>query len=93
MLPVLILVAAMATTALGILPVAIAFFAAAVLMVLAGAIPIREIYQTVEWPIIIMLGALIPVSEALRTTGGTDLIAGWLPYSPRHCPGLWRSGA
>ena len=78
LLPVLILVAAMATTALGILPVAIAFFSAAVLMVLAGAIPIRQIYQSVEWPIIIMLGALIPVSEALRTTGGTDLIAGWL---------------
>jgi di/tricarboxylate transporter len=78
LLPVLILVAAMATTALGILPVPIAFFSAAVLMVLAGAIPIRQIYQTVEWPIIIMLGALIPVSEALRTTGGTDLIAGWL---------------
>lgn len=78
LLPVLILVAAMTTTALGILPVAIAFFSAAVLMVLAGAIPIRQIYQTVEWPIIIMLGALIPVSEALRTTGGADVIAGWL---------------
>ncbi|HJR21108.1 MAG TPA: SLC13 family permease [Dongiaceae bacterium] len=78
LLPIVILIAAMATTALGILPVSIAFFSAAVLMVLAGAIPIRQIYQTVEWPIIIMLGALIPVSEALRTTGGADLIAGWL---------------
>ena len=32
----------------------------------------------IEWPILILLGALIPVSDALRTTGGTDLIAGWL---------------
>jgi len=78
LLPILILVAAMATTAVGLLPVAIAFFAAAVLMVLTGAIPLRQLYQTVEWPIIVMLAALIPVSEALRTTGGTDLIAGWL---------------
>ena len=78
LLPIVILVGAMATTAVGILPVPIAFFSAAILMVLAGAIPIRQIYQTVEWPIIIMLAALIPVSEVLRTTGGTDLIAGWL---------------
>jgi di/tricarboxylate transporter len=78
LLPILILIAAMATTAIGILPVPIAFFSAAVLMVLTGAIPLRQFYQTVEWPIIIMLAALIPVSEALRTTGGTDLIAGWL---------------
>jgi di/tricarboxylate transporter len=32
----------------------------------------------VEWPIIVMLAALIPVSGTLRSTGGTDLIAGWL---------------
>jgi di/tricarboxylate transporter len=78
LLPILILVGAIATTALGILPVAIAFFTAAVLMVLTGAIALRQIYQTVDWPIIIMLAALIPVSGALRTSGGTDLIAGWL---------------
>jgi len=78
LLPIVILVGAMATTALGILPVPIAFFAAAVLMVLTGALSLRQLYQTIEWPIIIMLAALIPVSEALRTTGGTDLIAGWL---------------
>src|SRR3546814_4061848 len=45
---------------------------------LTGALPRREAYEHVEWPILIMLGALIPVSEALQTTGGTELIAGWL---------------
>ncbi len=67
LLPVLILIAAMAMTAFGIMPVPIVFFGAAVLMVLTGAVAFRQIYQTVEWPIIIMLAALIPVSEALRT--------------------------
>lgn len=33
-----------------------------------------------------MLGALIPVSEALRTTGGSDLIAGWLAMAANHLP-------
>jgi di/tricarboxylate transporter len=86
LLPVLILIVAMVMTAFGIMPVPIVFFGAAVLMVLTGAVAFRQIYQTVEWPIIIMLAALIPVSEALRTTGGTDLIAGWLSQAAAGLP-------
>lgn len=66
--------------AFDVLPVAVAFFGAATLLVLFGALPIREAYDTIEWPILIMLGALIPVSEAIRTTGATELIAGWLSH-------------
>ncbi len=75
LVPVLILAGAMALTATGVLSVGVAFFAAAVLILLSGALPLREAYESVEWPIIVMLGALIPVSEAIRTTGGTDLLA------------------
>ena len=64
--------------AFDIAPVAMAFFGAAVLLVATGALPIREAYASIEWPILIMLGALIPVSDAVRTTGATDLIAAWL---------------
>jgi di/tricarboxylate transporter len=76
--PVAILAGAMLLTAFGMLPVATAFFAAAVIIMLSGALPLRDAYSAVEWPILIMLGALIPVSEAIRTTGGTGLVAGWL---------------
>jgi len=38
-------------------------------------LPVREAYDSVEWPILIMLGALIPVSDSLRTTGASDIIA------------------
>ena len=62
------------------MPVAIAFFGAAVLLVLFGALPIREAYNSIEWPILVMLGALIPVSDALRTTGATELLATWLSH-------------
>jgi di/tricarboxylate transporter len=78
LLPILILAAAMVLVAFNLLPVAIAFFGAGVLLVLFGSLTLREAYETIEWPIIVMLGALIPVSEAIRTTGGTDLIAAWL---------------
>ncbi|MCC7346422.1 MAG: SLC13 family permease [Variibacter sp.] len=78
LLPVLVLVAAMALVSLHVLPVPIAFFGAAVAMLLIRALTLREAYEVVEWPILILLAALIPVSDALRTTGGTELIAGWL---------------
>ena len=60
------------------------FSAPRVLLVLFGSLTLREAYETIEWPILVMLGALIPVSEAIRTTGGTDLIAGWLSIGRHH---------
>ncbi|WNO53289.1 SLC13 family permease [Stakelama saccharophila] len=74
LLPIAILAVAMAATATGYVPVAVAFFAAAGLVMLTGALPVREAYTHVEWPILIMLGALIPVSDTLRTTGASKVI-------------------
>ncbi|RVT93892.1 SLC13 family permease [Sphingomonas crocodyli] len=74
-LPLIVLAAAMAATAAGLVPVAVAFFAAAGIVMATGALPLRDAYQAVEWPILIMLGALIPVSDSLRTTGASDVIA------------------
>jgi di/tricarboxylate transporter len=76
----------MVATATGLLPISIAFFGAAVLMVVTGAVTLRQVYQTVDWPIIVLIAALIPVSEALGTTGGTDLIAGWLSRAAAGLP-------
>lgn len=77
-LSIVILAVAMALTAAGLVPVAVAFFAAAGLIMATGALPVREAYDHVEWPILIMLAALIPVSDSLRTTGASDVIATWL---------------
>ncbi|MFT4053815.1 MAG: SLC13 family permease [Novosphingobium sp.] len=74
-LPVVILVAAMFATASGIVPVATAFFAAAGLVVITGALPVSDAYEAIEWPILVMLAALIPVSESLQTTGASVVIA------------------
>ncbi|MFC5384917.1 SLC13 family permease [Aquamicrobium segne] len=87
LVPVLILIAAMGTTALGLLPIALAFFAAAVAMVLFRAIPLRETYDAIDGPILVMLAALIPVSDSLRTTGATDVIATFLADFGQILPG------
>ena len=85
--PVLILLAAMGATAFGVVPVAVAFFAAAVAMVLFHVIPIRNIYASVDGPILVMLAALIPVSDSLRRTGATDVIASALADLGSSLPG------
>lgn len=86
LIPIAILAVAMISAATGYVPVAIAFFAAAALIMLSGALPVREAYDHVEWPILIMLGALIPVSDALRTTGGTGLVAELLSGAANGLP-------
>jgi len=91
-LPLLVLVAAMIVVSLHLIPVAIAFFGAAVTMLLIRAMTLKEAYDTVEWPILILLGALIPVSDALRTTGGTELIAGWLSQAGDMLPPIGALG-
>ncbi|HEX7693761.1 MAG TPA: SLC13 family permease [Sphingomonas sp.] len=86
LLPVAILAVAMIATATGYVPVAVAFFAAAALILAIGALPLAEAYDSVEWPILIMLGALIPVSDTLRTTGASQIMATWLAHVAASLP-------
>jgi di/tricarboxylate transporter len=88
LIPITVLGAAMALVAFDLVPVAIAFFGAAVALLLLKSLSLREAYDVIEWPILVMLGALIPVSDALRTTGGTDLIAAWLSHAAAFLPAI-----
>ncbi len=74
-IPILVLAAAMLLVALQIVPVAFGFFSAALILILLRSLSLREAYDVVEWPLLILIGALIPVSEAMQTTGATDVIA------------------
>ena len=57
-------------------PMTIAFLGAVLAYIICGVLPLRDIYREVEWPIIVLLGAMIPVSQAFQSTGCTELIAG-----------------
>lgn len=59
----------------GLLPVQISFSIAAVAMVLSGLLPLRQVYESVDWPVIVLLGAMIPVGGALESSGGAALVA------------------
>lgn len=58
-----------------LLPVQVAFTIAAIVMVLSKVLPLKEFYSSIDWPVIVLLGAMIPVGTALETSGGAELIA------------------
>lgn len=91
-LTVTIVLAAIIALAAGLAPVPLVFFAAAVLLIACRCVPLREAYQSIDAPILLMLAALIPVSDTLRSTGTTDLFASWLATIGGGLPG-WASVA
>ena len=77
-LPAVVLAVAMALVALNLIPVAIAFFGAAVTLLVARVLTMEEAYRSMEWHVLILLAALIPVSEAVRHTAiPFTLRSGW----------------
>lgn len=70
-----IFAAAIAVASSGFVYLPIALGLAVALYVLLDIVPVRTVYDSVEWPVIILLGAMIPIGGALQDTGGTALIA------------------
>ena len=73
-------------TATGVLSIQVAFVGAALLMVVSGSLTLRGAYQSINWPIIILLGAMIPIGDALVSTGGSETIAETLNFSGSDMP-------
>lgn len=71
----LIFAAAILLSVLSIVPTTISFIGAILIYVFSGILPVRDLYKNIDWPIIILLGAMIPISSALQSTGTTTLIA------------------
>jgi len=60
---------------IGLTSTPIAFSLAAIAMVFFNIVPARDLYEGVDWPVIVLLGSMIPLGVAVETTGGTQLIA------------------
>jgi len=70
-----IFLGAILVTALGLLPVAVAFSAAVLAYMALRIVQPRSVYDAVDWPVIVLLGALLPVAGAMATTGTADVLA------------------
>lgn len=72
--------AALASVTLGLLPPEIALSGAVLSMVLFGAMKPRQLYEGIDWTVIVLLAAMMPIGTALETTGLSEKLAGWLVH-------------
>jgi len=70
--------AAVAAATAGLVPLSISLGIVVVGFVISGIVPLRELYDQIEWPVVVLLGSLIPLGQALNDSGGTDLLASQL---------------
>ena len=74
----LIMAAAVGAAAFGLFPVSILFALAVVAYIALGIVPLRSLYTSIDWPVIVLLAAMLPVANAVATTGTADMIARFL---------------
>ena len=74
-IPLAIFTGAILITAFGIVRIEVSLVASVLLMVVLNHVSAKDIYEKVDWPVIVLLGAMIPVGGALETSGTTQLIA------------------
>jgi di/tricarboxylate transporter len=70
--------AAIAGAAFGLLPAAISFAAGVLASMALRTVPPRSVYEAIDWPVIVLLGALIPVAGAMESTGAAGVLANFL---------------
>ena len=70
-----IFAASLVVSATGLLPFELSLTVGALAVVLANIVPPREMYDAIDWPIVVLLSAMIPVGFAIESTGTGDLIA------------------
>ncbi|WP_323036642.1 SLC13 family permease [Pararhodobacter sp.] len=73
-----IMAASVGLAALGILPAAVAFTFGVLVVMMTRVLPLRDVYTAIDWPVVVLLAALIPVAGAMQATGAADLLAGVL---------------
>jgi di/tricarboxylate transporter len=72
---VLIFATAIFAASVGIVYLPIALGCAAGAYVFLNIVPVRSLYDSVEWPVIVLLASMIPIGSAMQSTGSTTLIA------------------
>ncbi|MBR3369160.1 MAG: anion permease [Rhodobacteraceae bacterium] len=73
-----VLAGAVALVTLGVLTAAIGFVLAVLVSMALRTVPPRQVYTAIDWPVIVLLAALIPVAGAMQTTGAADMLAVFL---------------
>jgi len=84
-----IMALSVALTATGILSAAISFLLGVVFLMVLKVLPLRKMYDSVDWSVIVLLGALLPVAQAMENTGTAQLIAVFLLENVAQGNAIW----
>lgn len=71
---------AIIASSLGYINLPIALSLVVVFYIAANVIPTIEVYRSISWPVIVLLGAMIPIGKALQSSGGAETISNSLLY-------------
>lgn len=72
--PIVVFALAILSAVLQLLPVPVAFAACVLALVLLGRVPARTVYDSIEWPVIVLLAAMIPLGQAFESTGASTMV-------------------
>ncbi len=75
---VAIMAFAVAVAASGVVPASLAFAGGVLLMLIVGVVPLRSAYSAIDWPVIVLLAAMLPVADAMASTGAAQTVASFL---------------
>ncbi len=75
---VAIMAFAVAVAASGFVPASLAFAGGVLLMLIVGVVPLRSAYSAIDWPVIVLLAAMLPVADAMASTGAAQTVASFL---------------
>lgn len=78
--------AAVVAAGVGLLSLPVGLILVTVAFALTRILPAEELYKAVDWPVVVLLGAMIPLGLAMESTGGGALIAGWLAAATQGLP-------
>jgi len=71
----LIMAVVVAAATFNIVPTAVAFATGALVFAITGIVPVRSIYTSIDWSVVVLLAAMLPIADAMASTGAADMIA------------------
>ena len=73
-----IMLGSVGLVAFGVLPAAVSFTLGVIATMLVRTLPLQQVYRAIDWPVIVLLAALMPVAGAMQSTGAADVMSRFL---------------
>jgi di/tricarboxylate transporter len=83
-MPLIVFALAIALGVTGLLSLPVAFTGAIVVLVVSGQLRARELYRDIDWPVVVLLGAMVPLGLAMEISGANDTLVELVANLARH---------